>query len=386
MTSFFRSRPLLVRLLGAAPVLLSLSACANLPASGPTADAINAAQRQGADFSIVDIDAAALAGLSPSDPGPSSLAALDGGGSADRVGPGDVLQISIYEVGVSLFAARSPSVGSNANAFTPSTGAAETLPPITVGRDGTIVLPWIGRLAAAGKTPDALATEIAHALHGKSQDPQVVVGVRENLANTVMVSGDVKKPGRVPLSLAGERLSDAVALAGGPSNAAQDTTVRLSRAGRSGAIPLAALMANSPDDAPLRAGDRVTVVYQPRSFTVFGAAGKVSEVPFQTPHVSLAEAVARAGGPSDQQADASAVFVFRYQPSAPDGAPMAGAKPVAYRLDLLKAQSYFLAQGFEMRPRDVIYIANARSNQPTKVVQILNLFFSPIYTAKVLTK
>ncbi len=386
MTSFLRSRPLLVRLLGVAPALLSLSACANLPASGPTADAINAAQRRGADFSIVDIDAAALAGLPSPDPGPSSLAALDGGGSADRMGPGDVLQISIYEVGVSLFAGRSAGSGSNTNAFTPSTGAAETLPPITVGRDGTIVLPWIGRLTAAGKTPDALSAEIAGALRGKSQDPQVVVGVRENLANTVMVTGDVKKPGRLPLSLAGERLSDAVALTGGPSNAVQDTTVQLSRAGRSGAIPLAALMTDPSDDVPLRAGDRVTVVYQPRSFTVFGAAGKVSEVPFQTPHVSLAEAIARAGGPSDQQADASAVFVFRYQPSAPDGAPMAGAKPVAYRLDLLKAQSYFLAQGFEMRPRDVIYIANARSNQPTKVVQILNLFFSPIYTAKVLTK
>ncbi|WP_165190194.1 polysaccharide biosynthesis/export family protein [Caulobacter soli] len=385
MISSSRSWTRIAGFLSLAPMLAVLGACASLPSSGPTADAIGAAQRQSGDFSIVDIDAAAVASLSSAAAGPASLVGRGADGSADLLGPGDVLDISIYEVGVGLFGARSTSV-SGTGALAPPTGAAETLPPITVGRDGAIALPWIGRLTAAGKTPDVLAAEIARALRGKSQDPQVVVGVRENLANTVMVTGDVKKPGRVPLSLAGERLSDAVALVGGPSYAVQDSTVQLGRDGHGATIPLAALVAGSPDDVPLRGGDRVTVTFQPRSFTVFGAAGKVSEVAFQSPRVSLAEAIARAGGPSDQQADASAVFVFRYQPSATDGAPMAGARPVAYRLDLLKARSYFLAQGFEMRPRDVIYIANARSNQPTKIAQILNLFFSPIYTAKVLTR
>ena len=255
-----------------------------------------------------------------------------------------------------------------------------------IGRDGAVNLPWIGRVQAAGQTPDALAGRIAQALRGKSQDPQVVVSVRDNVANTVMVMGEVKKPGRVPLSLTGERLLDAVALAGGPVNAVQDSVVQLSRDGRTVSAPMATLVAGSTEDVPLRPLDRIVVAYQPRTFTIFGATGKVSETPFQTPRVSLAEAIARSGGPSDQQADASAVFVFRYQPSTADGAPMPGAKPVAYRLDLLKAQSYFLAQGFEMRPRDVIYVANARANQSTKLIQVLNQFFTPIYTAKVIAK
>jgi len=111
----------------------------------------------------------------------------------------------------------------------------------------------------------------------------------------------------------------------------------------------------------------------------------VSEVPFQNTRVSLAEAMARTGGPSDQQADPTAVFVFRYEPSAADGSPLEGAKPVAYRLNMMEAQSYFLAQRFEMRPRDLIYVANARSNQPSKLLQVLNLFFQPFYTAKVVS-
>jgi polysaccharide biosynthesis/export protein len=385
VTSFSRPRIRTLRLLGVALPFLALAACASLPASGPTVDAINAAQKESADFGIVDIDSAALADLStPVASGPGELVRLNAAGAVDLLGPGDVLQISIYEVGAALFAARSNPTG--ANLFAPPSAAAETLPPIVVGHDGAVSLPWIGRLTAAGKTPDALAAEIARALRGKSQDPQVVVSVRENVANTVMVMGEVRKPGRLPLSLAGERLLDAVALAGGPSNAVQDSMVQLNRDGRSASVPLAAIAAGSPDDVPLRSRDRIAVTYQPRTFTVFGATGKVSELPFQSPRVSLAEAIARAGGPSDQQADASAVFVFRYQPSAADGTPVTGARPVAYRLDLLKAQSYFLAQGFEMRPRDVIYIANARSNQQTKLIQILNLFFSPVYTAKVLTR
>ena len=51
-----------------------------------------------------------------------------------------------------------------------------------------------------------------------------------------------------------------------------------------------------------------------------------------------------------------------------------------------RPESYFLAQRFEMRPRDVIYVANAGANIPTRAIQVLSLFFSPVYTAKVLSQ
>jgi len=376
-----------LRSLASGVLFLALGGCSSLPSSGPTAAAIDAAQRKTAAFDLVTIDAAVVDRLvAAAAPDPARLIGLEAAGAVDVLGPGDVLQVSIYEVGATLFSGRSGGAMAGAGGFAPPSGSAETLPAIVVGRDGAIHLPWIGQLEAAGKTPDALAAQIAAALHGKSQDPQVVVSVRENVANTVMVAGEVKKPGRLPLSLAGERLSDAIALAGGPSNPVQDSLVQIRRGELTATVPLGAIVAGSPQDVPLRPRDRIAVLYQPRSFTVFGASGKVSEIPFQGPRVSLAEAIARAGGPDDRQADPSAVFVFRYASAAPDGAPMPGAKPVAYRLDLLQAQSYFLAQGFEMKPRDVIYIANARANQPTKFIQILNTFFSPVYTVKVLAQ
>ena len=382
-------RPLRIQTVSLASLTcaLVLGGCASLPSSGPTAADIDSAHRRTEGFSLTPIDPAVLQRLAAgANPDETRLSTLGEAGPVDMLGPGDVLQISIYEVGAALFSGRSGGAIAPGGGFAPPSGSGETLPPVTIGRDGAITLPWTGRLMAVGKTPDALAVEIAHALSGKSQDPQVLVAVKQNLANTIMVMGDVKSPGRLALSLAGERLLDAVAMAGGPANVAQDTVVQLSRGHRVASARLAAIATGSPEDASLRPGDRISVAYEPRSFTVFGATGKVSEVPFQSPRVSLAEAIARVGGPDDRQADASAVYVFRYEPAASDGTPLVDAKPVAYKLDLLEARSYFLAQGFEMRPRDVIYIANARANQPTKLIQILNLFFSPIYTAKVLAR
>ena len=312
------------------------------------------------------------------------MSALPAAGSSDRVGVGDGLQVSIFEVGPALFSGRSgagtPAPGS------PPSAAGEALPVITVGSDGTAVLPYAGRIKAAGLTVDVVAADIRAALAGKSQSPEVVVSVRDNVAETVVVMGDVKKPGRIPLTMAHETVLDAIALAGGAANPVQDEMVHLHRAAADATAPLAMLQAGSPDDVMLSPQDRVEVLLRPRSFTIFGATGKVSEVPLQTPRVTLAEAVARAGGPTDQQADPSAVFVFRYDHTDMNGAPVPGAKPVAYRLDLMQAQSYFLAQRFEIHSRDVVYIANAASDQPTKLLQVLNLFFQPFYTAKVVSQ
>ena len=62
------------------------------------------------------------------------------------------------------------------------------------------------------------------------------------------------------------------------------------------------------------------------------------------------------------------------------------ATPIVYRLNLNTAAGYFLSQQFQMRDKDVIYIANARSNQPRKLAEIVNLLFSPLYTVRAATQ
>lgn len=370
-----------LRAVGCIAGLLSLAGCATLPITGPSASEIVRAQRKLGGFDLVDVDQTTIAGIDAvAESGSGRLAALADDGKVDVIGPGDVVQITVYEVGAPLFAAHAMPE------FATGSGSGVTLPPLTVASDGRIVLPWLPPVVAAGKTTEQLAGELSAAYRRSSADPQVVVVLRENVANTVVVQGDVRKPGRMPLTLARERLLDAIAIAGGTVNPMLDSIVRISRHGHFREAPLGAIEPGSDDDLRLLPQDRISVTFRPRTFTVLGATGKVSEVSFQGPRVSLAEAIGRSGGPSDERADPAAVFVFRYDPAAYDGSPAPGARPVAYRFNLREPNGYFLAQRFAMRPRDVIYVATARATIPTKAIQLLSVFFAPIYTAKVLSQ
>ncbi len=378
-------------LLSGTMLILSLGGCSSLPSSGPTADDITAAQSDTAanGFRVEDITANTITTqMGELSPAQANLSGLKASGNVDAVGPGDVLQITVFEIGTSLFSGMSGGGLTNpsSSGLMPPSVAGENLPPVQVDRDGAVTLPYIGRLYVKGRTPAEIQSLIAKGLKGKSQNPQVLVSVRERVWSTITVMGEAKKPGALPLLGPHERVLDAIAESEGANQPSQDIIVRLTRGETSASVRLSSLTAGSIDNIVLLPQDRIELLYRPLSFTVFGAAGKVSQVPFQSSTVSLAEAVARVGGPVDQQADPSAIFVFRYNKTTVDGAPEPGAVPIAYRLDLSKPESYFLAQRFPMCPRDVIYIANARSNQPTKLIQVLNLFFSPAYTAKVLAQ
>jgi hypothetical protein len=89
--------------------------------------------------------------------------------------------------------------------------------------------------------------------------------------------------------------------------------------------------------------------------------------------VTLAEAVALAGGAHPQAGDARAIFVFRLEAGA-DG----GEVPVVYHLDMMQGGSFFLAQRFAMQDKDVLYVGNAAANQPGKLVQLISQLFSPV--------
>jgi polysaccharide export outer membrane protein len=362
---------------------LLLGGCATLPTSGPTAGEISKAQQQLDRFDLVDVDESALTRITASpSTGRGRLAPLAVDGMVDTIGPGDVLQISIYEVGAPLFGSR----GGGSTELTTGSSSSEALQPVTVARDGRITIPWANDVIAAGKTTDELAAELRAAYRRNSENPQVMVSIRENVNNTIIVQGDVKKPGRLPLTLARERLLDVIAIAGGSTNPSLDSIVKINRVDRAAEEPMSAIEPGSDDDLRLLPQDRISVTYRPRTFTVLGATGKVSEIPFTSPRVSLIEAIGRSGGPSDERADPAAIYVFRYEPAEYDGSPAQGSRAVAYKLNMRRPESYFLAQRFEMRPRDVIYVANAGANIPTKAIQVLSLFFSPFYTAKVLSQ
>jgi len=218
---------------------------------------------------------------------------------------------------------------------------------------------------------------IQNGLRGMSQDPQVMVTIEQSITNSLILAGEVAHPGRLVLSTNRESLVDAIALAGGYRGDAKDAVARVERDGQTFEIRLSDLLDMPQEDLQVAPGDRITLISRPQSFSVLGAPNRAEEIPFPRGKLTLAEAVARAGGANPNAGDASAIFVFRYV-RLPNGTE----QPTVYHLDMMRAGAYLLSQQFLMRDHDVLYVGNARANQLTKFVQLLSQLFVPVATAR----
>ncbi len=376
---------------------LLLGGCATLPSNGPTGPEVRKAARASDNvlgFSIIPVDVLLvqrLAGAPREEAG--ALLSLSASAPIDALGPGDVVNIDIFEVGTTLFQRNGTLIGGDPSGLSQVAAAdGQPISGLVIDREGAVTIPYAGRIVIAGRTLAEAQKLIEARLRGLSQSPQVIMTLRQNVTNTVYIMGTVAKPGRMALTLGHETLLEAIANAGGAGLSPQDMIVRFTRKGISVEVQLQDIRAGSPEDLVLIPGDKIELIHQPRSFSVFGAANKIAQVPFDTRTVSLAEALARAGGPSDAAADPRAIFVFRFEAVslAPAGkfidASSNGRTPVIYQLNMMKPASYFLAQQFPIHDKDVIYISNSLANRPTKFVQIINQLFSPFFAIRAATQ
>ncbi|AOJ01041.1 capsular biosynthesis protein [Burkholderia mayonis] len=296
------------------------------------------------------------------------------------VGPGDVLQVSIWEAPpATLFGQLSINLGDEMG-----TSRATTFPEQMVNAEGTISVPFAGSVKAAGKTPREIEEAITQRLTGKAHQPQVLVRIIKNTSSNVTVVGEVNESTRMPLTAKGERLLDTLAAAGGVKQAVSKITIQLTRGGQHFSMPLDSIIRNPSQNIMLRPGDVVTAIYQSSSFIALGATGKNQEVDFEAKGISLTQALGRIGGPDDQRADAQGLFIFRFEdPSALGGQTGAwprtaeGKVPVIYRLDLKDPRSFLVAQDFPINDKDVLYVANAPAAELQK---FLNILTSSIFT------
>ncbi len=231
------------------------------------------------------------------------------------VNPGDILAVSIWEANPALLFGTSPALSALAGS---STSKNSSLPDQMVGADGFITVPFAGRIRVAGKTIPNIESEIVSALQGKANSPQVIVQMTKGNTSNVTVVGEVGKSDLVPLTPKGERLLDAIALAGGVKQAVNKITLQISRQGMVKTMSLDRVIQDPTQNIRLNPGDVITAFYQPFSFTALGATGKNDEINFEAPGISLTQALGRIGGVQDARADVKGVFVFRFE--EPDAA------------------------------------------------------------------
>jgi len=182
-----------------------------------------------------------------------------------------------------------------------------------VDENGNIFIPYVGRVKAVGKTVEDVRQTIEQGLLGKAVEPQVQVILSANKSNKVVMVGDIAKPGHYPLPTRGMRLMEAVAQSGGTKKPTFETEATIIRDARNGTIRLDEVLKDPRNNIWLTSRDTVQILHRPRSFTAFGAVQSKNLVPFKTETVTLAEALAQAGGLNDNLADAGGVFLFRFE-------------------------------------------------------------------------
>jgi polysaccharide export outer membrane protein len=330
-------------------------------------------------FALVEVETSSALPAPP--PIPASNLATMPPRPTDLLGPGVVLNISVYVAGVSLFGTALRTAEAGGTTVVDTSSSAEKLPPVRVDDYGYIRVPFVGRIRAAGHTVAELQAIIQSGLHGMSQDPQVMITVQQSITNSVILAGEVTHPGRLVLATNRESLVDAIALAGGYRGEAKDAVARVQRDGQSFEIRLSDLLDMPQEDVQVAPGDRITLIARPQTFSVLGAPNKSEEINFPRGRLTLAEAVALAGGANPNAGDAAAIFVFRYVPL-----PKGTEQPTVYHLNMMRPGAYLLSQRFLMRDRDVLYIGNARANQLTKFVNLLSQLFVPVATARAVTQ
>lgn len=157
--------------------------------------------------------------------------------TAYRIGPQDVLDISVFKV-------------------------PELTKTVQVADSGTINLPLVGEIAATGRTAQEIERDLTKQLGAKYlQNPQVTVFVKEYNSQRVTIEGAVKKPGVYPIR-GKSSLLQIIATAEGLTDVAQyDVAVFREINGKRSAakFDIEKIRSGETEDPLLQQGDTVVV-------------------------------------------------------------------------------------------------------------------------------
>ena len=361
-----------------------LSGCALLPATGPKSDAIQVSATAGLrsnkalPFSLVDVSADTIGFLSQPNVVSFQGEFPDKRSKPEQVaGVGDVLNVSIFEA-------------APGGLFTPATAAGARpgnfvdLPPQAVDQKGSIYVPYAGEIPAAGRTLPDIQQAVVARLRNRAIEPQVVVSLNQQHSSVVSVLGDVNTPGVLALNSVGERLLALIARAGGPKFEAIESYVTLQRDGRKVKVLLSRVVHDPRENIFIRPNDVIFITHEAPSFTALGALnqnvfGFNSEIAFDTETLTLAQAIGKAGGLNDNQSDPGEVFIYRYESRrlleslGVDTTRFVYDRiPTIYHVNLRDPSGYLLAAGFQMRTKDVMFVANAKVVDYYKVLTLIS--------------
>ena len=355
---------------------LGVAGCAALPGDGPWMGGAGATTTEALPFDVIDLTPTTVVPFRhPASFDRPSITSTLSAGPRIAVAPGDVLRVRIFEAYAgNIF----PTIQSPGADFGTQ----------RVAEDGTLNVPYVGVVRVAGLDLPEIERRIVQQIGTKAQDPQVIVEFVSDRTHTVMVSGDVKNPGRVSILEGVRSVVDAINAKGGPvssgGNAAPGQTSGANQfevvLRRRGQVILTAqysdLLAGA--DVGVQKGDEIVVRPNSRMFTVLGAVQKAGNYEMSKSSLTLLEALGQVAGLKDERANKTGVYVFRMG----DLVTNPTRKARVFRLDLSQPVSIFVAQQFGVQAQDVVYVSNSPLYEYDKVLTPIYRTFSILGVAR----
>lgn len=363
-----------------------LAGCTMLPVDGPaprdirTGAVVHAATDRHAiayDYALVDISPIVLERLDKLSGGSiyATFGLREEGLPRQRLGVGDVLQVSVFE-------------STAAGPFQSSEGGVRSEPYVTlpvqhVDASGNINVPYAGAVRVVGRTTREVERDVESKLASRAVEPQVVVSLVEHNSSAVTVIGEgVAAANRLKLAGTGERMLDLISRAGGTRYPGHELFVTLHRRNRSITVHFPRLVEDPRENIRVAAGDTIYVYRKPQKFVAIGALGSTGQTSgltgqyaFDQDRLTLNEALAKAGGLQDSRADPAQVFIYREERRElleQMGVNVAKFPPeqqwiaTIYRANFRDPSSFIFASRFQMRHQDLIYAANSDSTEVVK--------------------
>ena len=255
-----------------------------------------------------------------------------------RIGPLDMVQVVVWE---------HPELTSPMGQYQPAGQKVTT--------DGKLFYPYAGELQAAGLTAQELRAEITKRLSDKIlNDPQVDVRVTGYHSRKLSVSGAVSRPGYVSFDEHPMTLPDAIAGVGGFSELADPSALQLRRGDKVYNINyLDAFKSNLPLERMLvRPQDQIFVpalseTQKDQKVYVMGEVGRSGIVNIYNGNLTLAEALASAGGLQALNATSRGIYVIRNT----------SEKQIdVFQLNAKNAMALAMADRFQLSSRDIVYV------------------------------
>ena len=255
-----------------------------------------------------------------------------------RIGPLDMVQVVVWE---------HPELTSPMGQYQPAGQKVTT--------DGKLFYPYAGELQAAGLTAQELRAEITKRLSDKIlNDPQVDVRVTGYNSRKAFVAGSVEKPGFVSFDENPMTLPDMVANVGGFTKEADLTALQLRRGDKvyninyknafSSNLPLERMLVQPDDQLFVPA---LVETQKDKKAYVMGEVGRPGIVSIQNDKLTLAEALATAGGLQALNATSRGIYVIRNTSEN---------QIDVFQLNAKNAMALAMADRFELNPRDIVYV------------------------------